>query len=48
MTDSHLYRIPGEDFLRIVTEGPRAMGNLRTGVAVRLARTHPTEDLGHA
>jgi MFS family permease len=48
LTDCHLYRIPGEDFLRIVTEGPRAMGNLRTGVAVRLARTHPSEELGHA
>ena len=47
-TECDLYRIGGEDFLRIVTGEPMVAGNFRAGVATRLAVTHPAEDLGHA
>ena len=40
-TDSELYRIAGEDFLRAVSEAPRMSGRLVSTVATRLARTHP-------
>jgi MFS family permease len=48
LTECDLYRIAGEDFLRIVTEGSKVSENLRAGVAARLARTYATEELGHA
>jgi MFS family permease len=48
LTACELYRIGGEDFLRIATEGPKVLENLRAGVTARLARTYPTEELGHA
>jgi MFS family permease len=48
LTECELYRIGGEDFLRIATEGPKVLENLRAGVTARLARTYPTEELGHA
>jgi predicted MFS family arabinose efflux permease len=47
-TDCHVYRIGGEDFLRIVTGEPMVAGNFRASVATRLAVTHPAEELGHA
>jgi hypothetical protein len=43
-----LYRIAGDDFLRIVTEGPRLSANLLAGVTTRMARTEPWEELGHS
>jgi predicted MFS family arabinose efflux permease len=46
--DCDVYRIGGEDFLRIVTGEPMVAGNFRAGVATRLAVTHPAEELGHA
>lgn len=48
VTDSVLYRIPGEDFLRIVNEGPRVSTTLLSVIANRLAVTAPVEELGHA
>jgi predicted MFS family arabinose efflux permease len=42
-TDCELYRIAGEDFLQAVSEAPRMSGLLVQTVAVRLARTHPSE-----
>jgi predicted MFS family arabinose efflux permease len=47
-SDCNVYRIDGEDFLRIVTGEPMVAGNFRAGVATRLAVTHPAEELGHA
>jgi MFS family permease len=45
---SSLYRIPGEDFLRIVNEGPRVSKTLLSVIADRLAVTAPAGELGHA
>ena len=45
---SVLYRIPGEDFLRIVNEGPRLSPTLVSAVASRLAVSDPYEELGHS
>ena len=47
-TDATLYRIPGEDFLRIVNEGPRISPTLVSVVANRLAASNPYEELGHS
>ena len=47
-SDCRLLRISGQDFLRIVAERPRIGGNLRPGIATRMARTHPSEYLGHS
>jgi MFS family permease len=46
--DGAVFRIPGEDFLRIVNEGPRISTNLLAAVSNRLSVTSPVEDLGHA
>jgi MFS family permease len=46
--DSVLYRIPGEDFLRIVNEGPRLSPTLVSVMASRLGAADPSEELGHA
>jgi MFS family permease len=46
--DAQLYRIPGEDFLRIVNEGPRLSPTLVSVVASRLAASDPYEELGHS
>ncbi len=46
--DTQLYRIPGEDFLRIVNEGPRLSPTLVSVVANRLAASKPYEELGHS
>ena len=46
--DTELYRIPGEDFLRIVNEGPRLSPTLVSIVASRLASSDPYEELGHS
>jgi CRP-like cAMP-binding protein len=43
-----LYRIPGDDFLRIANEGPRISTTLLAVVSKRLAVTNPVEELGHA
>ncbi len=43
-----LYRIPGEDFLRIVNEGPRLSPTLVSVVANRLAASNPYDELGHS
>ena len=48
VTDSVLFRIPGEDFLRILNEGPRISTTLLAAVSNRLAVTSPVEELGHA
>ena len=48
VTDSVLFRIPGEDFLRIINEGPRISTTLLAAVSNRLAVTSPAEELGHA
>jgi MFS family permease len=48
LTDSDLFRIPGEDFLRIINEGPRISTTLLAAVSNRLAITSPAEELGHA
>ena len=48
VTDSVLYRIPGEDFLRIVNEGPRVSPTLVSVVANRLAMANPDEELGRS
>ena len=48
VTDSVLFRIPGEDFLRILNEGPRISTTLLAAVSNRLAMTSPAEELGHA
>jgi MFS family permease len=48
VTDSELYRIGGEDFLRATTQAPRLSGRVLRSAALRLARTHPSESLGHA
>jgi MFS family permease len=48
VADSSLYRIPGEDFLRILNEGPRVSTTLLSVIANRLAVTAPVEELGHA
>jgi MFS family permease len=45
VTDSVLYRIPGDDFLRIVNEGPRISPTLVSVVASRLAMANPDEEL---
>jgi MFS family permease len=47
-TDAMLYRIPGEDFLRIVNESPRISPTLISVVANRLAASNPYEELGHS
>lgn len=47
VTDAVLYRIPGDDFLRIANEGPRISTTLLAVVSNRLAASSP-EDLGHA
>jgi MFS family permease len=47
-TDSTLYRIPGEDFLRIVNESPRISPTLVSVAANRLAASNPYEELGHS
>ena len=47
-TDATLYRIPGEDFLRIVNESPRISPTLVSVVANRLAASNPYEELGHS
>ena len=47
-TDAVLYRIPGEDFLRIVNEGPRLSPTLVSVVANRLAASNPYDELGHS
>jgi CRP-like cAMP-binding protein len=47
LTDAVLYRIPGDDFLRIANEGPRISTTLLAVVSNRLAASSP-EDLGHA
>ncbi|MEX2274079.1 MAG: MFS transporter [Actinomycetota bacterium] len=48
-TDCEVLRIRGEEFLRIVTDGPGAAPpDLRAGVASRLAKTRPTTELGLA
>ena len=47
-TDATLYRIPGEDFLRIVNESPRVSPTLVSVVANRLAASNPYEELGHS
>ncbi len=47
-SESALYRIPGEDFLRIVNEGPRLSPTLVSVVANRLAASDPYEELGHS
>jgi predicted MFS family arabinose efflux permease len=46
--DTELFRIPGEDFLRIINEGPRISTTLLAAVSNRLAITSPAEELGHA
>ena len=46
--DTQLYRIPGEDFLRIVNEAPRLSPTLVSIVASRLAASDPYEELGHS
>ena len=48
VADSVLFRIPGEDFLRILNEGPRISTTLLAAVSNRLAVTSPVEELGHA
>jgi CRP-like cAMP-binding protein len=48
VTDSVLYRIPGDDFLRIVNEGPRVSPTLVSVVASRLAMANPDEELGRS
>jgi MFS family permease len=48
VTDSVVFRIPGEDFLRILNEGPRISTTLLAAVSSRLAVTSPAEELGHA
>ncbi|MEZ0235131.1 MAG: MFS transporter [Actinomycetota bacterium] len=48
VTDVELYRIPGEEFLRIANEGPRISTTLLAVVSNRLASTTPVEELGHA
>ena len=48
ITDSVLYRIPGDDFLRIVNEGPRISPTLVSVVASRLAMANPDEELGRS
>jgi CRP-like cAMP-binding protein len=48
VSDTDLFRIPGEDFLRIINEGPRISTTLLAAVSNRLAITSPAEELGHA
>jgi len=48
VTDVVLYRIAGEEFLRIANEGPRISTTLLAVVSNRLASTSPVEELGHA
>lgn len=48
VADSVLFRIPGDDFLRILNEGPRISTTLLAAVSNRLAMTSPAEELGHA
>jgi MFS family permease len=48
VTEVVLYRIPGDDFLRIANEGPRISTTLLAVVSKRLAVTNPVEELGHA
>lgn len=47
-TETRLFRIPGEDFMRIINEGPRISTTLLGAVSNRLAITSPHEELGHA
>ncbi|MGH2539310.1 MAG: MFS transporter [Actinomycetota bacterium] len=47
-SDSVLYRIPGEEFLRIVNEGPRVSPTLVSVVTSRLAASNPYEELGRS
>ena len=47
-SDSLLYRIPGEDFLRIVNEGPRISPTLVSVVASRLADVGSHAELGRS
>ena len=48
VSDCALYRIRGEDFLRATTLTPRMSGRVLKTAALRLARTHPSESLGHS
>ena len=48
LSDCVLYRIRGEDFLRATSLAPRMSGRVLKTAALRLARTHPSESLGHA
>jgi MFS family permease len=48
MGDTRLFRIPGEDFLRIVNEGPRISTTLLAAISNRLAATSSVEEQGHA
>jgi NTE family protein len=41
LRDGVVYRIPGDDFLRAVSEGPRMSGRFVSTMTARLARTHP-------
>ncbi|MDH4113673.1 MAG: MFS transporter [Actinomycetota bacterium] len=43
-----LYRIPGEEFLRIANEGPRISTTLLAVMANRLATSSGVDELGHA
>ena len=48
VSHSSVFRIPGEDFLRIINEGPRISTTLLAAVSNRLAITSSVEELGHA
>jgi MFS family permease len=48
VASARLYRIPGDDFLRIVNESPRVSPTLLSVVANRLAESAPYEELGHS
>jgi MFS family permease len=48
VADTVLYRVPGEDFLRIANEGPRISTTLLSVMANRLATTTGVDELGHA
>ncbi len=47
-SDTTVFRIPGEDFLRIINEGPRISTTLLAAISNRLAMTGSVEELGHA
>jgi CRP/FNR family cyclic AMP-dependent transcriptional regulator len=46
VTPAELLRITGEDFLRIVNEGPGVSSALRNGMTRRLDLTHPSRAVG--